>query len=280
MRNLFLLIVLSMTTSAFAMPVAERNYTELKDFSAELNGGVNFEGIIALNNCSGSLIRFYQSNDNDFALMLTNGHCTGNFIEPGKYVYNVPVSRSVYILDPRTGSNMGAVKTERLVYGTMTKTDMAIYQLNVTYSQIEKKYGIRPLLLGHDMPTPGSSIEVISGYWKKNYVCALESIVPVIREDKWSWKDSLKYTRECHTEHGSSGSPILSPATREVIGINNTGSDDGERCTMNNPCEVDKNGNVSAEKGRNYGQQTYWVYSCLNANNQIDLNLPRCELTR
>lgn len=62
------------------------------------------------------------------------------------------------------------------------------------------------------------------------------------------------------------------------MGVNNTGNESGLQCLMNNPCEIDDHGNVSAHEGYSYGQQTYTIYSCLNQYNEIDLNVPGCQL--
>jgi hypothetical protein len=47
---------------------------------------------------------------------------------------------------------------------------------------------------------------------------------------------------------------------------------------MNNPCEVDRSGHVEAHKGYGYGQETFWLYSCLNSSNQVDLGVAGCLL--
>jgi len=73
---------------------------------------------------------------------------------------------------------------------------------------------------------------------------------------------------------------VIKAGTRTVIGVNNTINEDGETCTMNNPCEVDQNGNRSAHRGYGYGQETYWVYSCLNQYNEIDLSVAGCLLPK
>jgi hypothetical protein len=49
---------------------------------------------------------------------------------------------------------------------------------------------------------------------------------------------------------------------------------------MNNPCEIDEKGNVTATRGFSYGQQTYWVYSCLNQYNELDLSVAGCLLPK
>ncbi|HAR43137.1 MAG TPA: hypothetical protein DCS07_11005 [Bdellovibrionales bacterium] len=100
-----------------------------------------------------------------------------------------------------------------------------------------------------------------------------------LREDKWTWSDSILYRQPgCQTIHGTSGAPIIDTETYEVVGINNTGNDAGERCTMNNPCEIDADGNITVTFGASYGQQIYWIYNCLNSQNEFELSRPGCLL--
>ena len=50
--------------------------------------------------------------------------------------------------------------------------------------------------------------------------------------------------------------------------------------TINNPCEVDADGTITVDHGAAYGQQTWWLYTCLTANRTIDLNKSGCELPK
>ena len=77
---------------------------------------------------------------------------------------------------------------------------------------------------------------------------------------------------------GTSGSPIIHAETYEVIGINNTGNENGGKCTLNNPCEVDEQGNITVTKGASYGQQLFQIYTCLNDQGQFDLTVEGCKL--
>jgi V8-like Glu-specific endopeptidase len=241
--------------------------------------GYDFEGIVALSNCSGSLIQLEHGRDSDPALVLTNGHCfEGGFAEPGKYTYGVASSRSFNVLDSHA-QVLGQVRANLVIYSTMTRTDITLYRLSETYADIKAKFNVRPLILANANPKASDSMEIISGFWKKGYSCSIENFVNQLKEADWTFVDSIRYSRPgCETIGGTSGSPILLKGTRTVIGVNNTGNEDGERCTMDNPCEVDANGNVTFEKGLSYGQQTYWIYTCLNSNNEVDLTVPGCLL--
>jgi V8-like Glu-specific endopeptidase len=267
-----------LSQSAFALPLPRKDGSNVR-IPISFGQAYDFEGIVALSNCSGSLFRFETSVDTDKAMILTNGHCVHtDMIEPGKFVSNEPSTRKFDLLE-RSGNEIGTVRATKLVYATMTKTDIGIYELSETYAEILKKHNIRPLTLSSQKTAVAQDIEVVSGYWTRGYTCSVEAFVPKLLEDDYVWEDSLRYSRPgCETIGGTSGSPIVAKGTKTIIGVNNTGNEDGEKCTMNNPCEVDTAGAVSFEQGLSYGQQTYWIYSCVNSKREIDLTVSGCQL--
>lgn len=248
---------------------------------ASFAASYDFEGIVALNNCSGSLVRLESSQDTDPALIFTNGHCReGGFIAPGTSVSGEESSRRFELLGS-DGSEVGTIMADRIVYGTMTGTDLTVYRVKQTYAEILSTYGIHPLQLASAHPQAGTPIEVISGFWKRGYSCAIDGFVNELHEGDWTWKDSIRYTQPgCEVIGGTSGSPILQAGTRTMIGINNTGNESGDKCTENNPCEVDPSGNITYEKGRSYGEETHQLYTCINQNREIDLSVPGCQLNK
>jgi V8-like Glu-specific endopeptidase len=238
----------------------------------------DFAGTVALSNCSGSLVRVPQSQPDDPALVLTNGHCLETGMPaPGTVVVDQPSSRRFTLLDA-DANDAGTLQAARVVYATMTKTDVTLYRLDSTYRQIEDRYGIQPLDISPEHPVKGTAITVVSGYWKQTYSCDIDDFVYELHEAGWTFEDSIRYTSACDTIGGTSGSPIIDDATGDVVGVNNTGNENGERCTLNNPCEVDENGNVTVHQGINYGQETYLLTDCMAAGNKLDLGLPGCEL--
>ncbi|WUJ75347.1 serine protease [Kribbella soli] len=243
--------------------------------------GTDFTGIAALSNCSASLVRYAESVSTDKALVLTNGHCyEGGFLQPGQVLVNKASTRSITLLKPDS-SRAGTVRADKILFGTMTKTDMIVYEVNETYASIKSRLNVTPLTLAKQGPADGAGMAVVSGYWKRIYTCSVQATIPQLREGDWTWQNSIKYRQPgCETIGGTSGSPVVSTTTGEMIGINNTGNEDGERCTVNNPCEVDANGNVTVEQGAAYGQQTWWLYTCLTANRTIDLNKSGCQLPK
>jgi V8-like Glu-specific endopeptidase len=282
MIKLLMTAILFSSVQAFALPVEVTRPIQKLPFKSLTDQNYDFEGIVKLSNCSGALIAFEGMPETNKAVVMTNGHCAdlagGVFIEPGQVLVNKLTGRTIGIFDRL--KNLHKVKTTKYLYATMTDTDVTLYELELTYKQIKDQFDIDALELSSKHPALNVETQIISGYWEKGYDCTVEAFIPFLKEDAYTWVDSLRYDKGCNTIHGTSGAPIIERNTRTVIAINNTGSDDGERCTMNNPCEVSANGTVTARKGISYGQQTYTIYSCLNAKFAIDLKKSGCLLPK
>jgi V8-like Glu-specific endopeptidase len=242
---------------------------------------VDFTGIVALSNCSGSVVKPANASLNDPALVLSNGHCV-KFMAPGEVILNQKSSRTFTLLNSSGTGSLGTLRATSLAYATMTDTDISLYRLSRTYAQIQQQFGSRALDLSATHPVAATDIKVVSGYWRTIYSCRVEAFVYQLREYNWTWRDSIRYTSAstCQTIGGTSGSPIIDVASGKVVGVNNTSNENGERCTLDNPCEVDQAGNITVRPGARYGQQTYQVNACIGAGNTINLTLPGCTLPR
>jgi hypothetical protein len=235
---------------------------------------------ISLSNCSASFVRYPSSVSTDRGLMLTNGHCyEGGFIPAGTVLQNRSSTRSGTLING-SGTSVGTVRADMVLYATMTGTDVTLYRLNQTYAQIQSQFGVSPLTLSDTHPVNQSSMFIASGFFKRIWNCTINGFVGTLREDQWTWHDSIRYDLGCNTIHGTSGSPVVDLNTNRQVGINNTGNDDGAMCTLNNPCEVDPDGTTHVTQGQSYGQQTYWFTTCLNSSRQIDLTIAGCLLTK
>lgn len=241
---------------------------------------VNFAGTVSLSNCSGSVVRFSDSEDDDPALVMSNGHCLETGMPgPGAVVVDRASSRTFGLLNA-SGNRVANLRASKIAYGTMTDTDVAIYQLTTTYGQIKSSYGIDALTMADTHPVAGTAVTVASGYWKRLYNCNIDGFAYRLKEGGWTFKDSVRYTSACNTIGGTSGSPVIDQATNQVVAVNNTGNEDGQRCTVSNPCEVDESGNVTVRQGINYAQQTYQIPACFGVDNKLDLNASGCALPK
>ncbi|MET8680722.1 serine protease [Streptomyces sp. NPDC004647] len=259
---------------------ASRDWTAPHEKAKAKVKAVDFAGTVALSNCSGSVVRTPGSAPQDPALVLSNGHCLeGGMPDAGEVVVDKPSTRSFSLLNS-AGSKVATLRATKISYATMKDTDISLYELNTSYAQIESSSGIRALELASGRPVQGSAIKVVSGYWKRIYSCNIDGFAHRLREGDWTWKDSVRYTPACNTVGGTSGAPVVDTVGGKVVAVNNTGNEDGERCTVNNPCEVDEGGNVTVRERINYAQQTYGITKCIGIGNKVDLGLPGCELPK
>lgn len=270
--------------SANAFPLTSKNWNPSSKVSITATSGFGYDGVSALSNCSGSFVKFKSAPASALGLILTNGHCTGGLFggmpKPGQVIYKKAQSFNVDLLR-QDASRLASLRATEILYGTMTDTDVALLQLNQTYAQIEGATGVKPLLLSDVQPAPGTKIDIPSGYWKRTYSCNIEATIPTLKEGGWTFVNSVRYSPQgCEVIGGTSGSPIVSPASGEVIAINNTGNEDGDTCTVNNPCEVDSAGKVTVLKGRGYGQQIYTLSTCVDTSGQFDLAVKGCVLPK
>jgi V8-like Glu-specific endopeptidase len=216
-------------------------------------------------------------------MVMTNGHCVssgmGGMMPANRFLSHVASKRTFQFLAADGSIKPGQVAATELVYATITWNDVALYSLEKSYAQIKRDFGIDALLIDPNHPQVGDSIEVLSGYWQRGYSCSIDRFVYELHEAEYVSKDSMRYSKGgCETIHGTSGSPILNARTHAIVGINSTGNDNGERCTMDNPCEVSESGAVYVERGRSYGDQIHVFYSCLNSAGKIDVSVPGCLL--
>ncbi len=281
MKNWAIFLLLLLPLKSFGFP--EAPFDALKTIlvnPTRANQDYDFEGIVKLSNCSGSIVKFAGQPDTTKALVLTNGHCVKKwgFLRPGEVWHNKTISRDMKVFDKNL--QLYPIHANKVLYAAMTGTDAAIYELDKTYLDL-KKLGISPFTFLNQHPLLGTKIEITSGYWERGYRCHIDDFIYTLKEGNWTFFDSIRYSPVgCEVIGGTSGSPIVEKDSRIVVGINNTGNQSGRRCKVNNPCEVDEKGRVSVNKGINYGQQTFNFYNCLTIDYRIDLNLSGCNLAK
>ena len=133
----------------------------------------NFSGIIALSNCSGSIVTVVK-NPSMTAHGYTSGHCLGmgsarvgayHMPAPGETLTNITVNRRVWLLD--SSGDRKASLSKKLIYGTMTNTDMGLYELNLTYAEIKIDMALT-FMIAESGPDVGDPINIVSGYWRRD----------------------------------------------------------------------------------------------------------------
>ncbi|MEV7418334.1 alpha/beta fold hydrolase [Streptomyces sp. NPDC089919] len=235
-------------------------------------------GTVKLPNCSASLVRPRTARDEDKALLLTNGHChPEGRPKPGEMITGegAPIEGSV--LSP-AGRELGPV-TGRVVYATMTGTDITLAQLDATYADLRQKYKTEAFPLASTGPVAGRQIKVASSFLESVWSCRAEAVVPTLKEGDYTSTRAIRYAKECNTLPGSSGSAVLDAETRELVAVNSTSNRDGKTCELNNPCEVDETG-TTVHQGHGYATQTAAIAACIGAGNTIDLERRECTLPK
>jgi secreted trypsin-like serine protease len=236
-------------------------------------------GAVGLGACSASVVRTPEARPDDPALLLTNGHCVqGDRPQPGSALADQPADLPVQVAG-HDGYPQATAKATRLVYATMTGTDVALYRLDTTYAQLEAA-GAQVFRLATTAARAGDRVDVVSAGMGKRFSCSVDAVVPHLREAGYQQDGSYRYDSQCGPSHGASGSPLVAADGVTVVGVHNTGNDDGGQCTENNPCEVAADGTVTVHKGQRYGQPTTMLPDCLTAGSVLDLAKPGCTLTR
>jgi hypothetical protein len=244
----------------------------------------SLRGTAVIDGCSAAVIRSPRSRASDPAMLLTNGHCVYPRPRPGRSITGRPDNQRVLIKNPN-GNTIVRAHTKRLVYATMTGTDVAVYRLDQSFAQL-RATGVKVRSLAVDGPRPGQKVRVLSAGSGKAWTCTVAKITPGLLEAGYTQKHAIGYRtrRGCSATygagpgHGDSGSPLVDPRTGKIVGIHNTGNDSGLRCTEDNPCEIDAQGHRTSVKGARYGQQTAMLRDCLIAGSRIALSRPACAL--
>jgi hypothetical protein len=260
------IVLFALLSAGIAVGCAKSQLAPAPSSAARFNGIAKFPG------CSGALIRF-SDNPTAKAIVLTNGHCF-QFSDPGVFTSNRPFNGK-FTLYSKTGRQV-PVSAQSVIYSTMTKTDITLIELTVSYAELTAE-GIDAFVLASKPAEVGTAITMISGALETVENCTIEGLVHELHEDKWIWSQSYKYSK-CTSAQHTSGSPLIDLHTRAIVGINNTRNDFGERCLGNSPCEVDSDGTVSIHQGMSYGQQTYMILDCINVQGQFSLSLNGCTL--
>ncbi|MEV7570661.1 trypsin-like serine protease [Streptomyces tanashiensis] len=267
-------------------------YTDVAKNSAWINGIVtgtdvppfdpipNVEGAAKVGDCLGSVVRPPTARPQDPALALTNGHCVpSGRPAPGKALVDRPADlASPVTINDSAGYTRTTARATRLVYATMTGTDIALYRLDKTYAQLAAE-GAKVFRLSTTPMRKGDRLSM--AYTSNRPSCTVEAVVPHLREGGYQQDRAVRYATSdsCASRPGHSGTALLASDGETVVGINNTHNRDGEQCTDNNPCEVGRDGSVTAVQGRSYGQQVHQIAACLTAGSRWKLTRPGCAPT-
>ena len=273
-------VMLLSSVSAFAVKQAPAVNPLVARTSNLKSLAIDFEGIVKLSGCSGSLIAFKGAPKTNKAIVMTNGHCLP-INAPGQVVVNLAMKPNTFVGLFDGNKVLNKLPLARVIYATMDQTDVTFYESSMTYAEVEEKFKTEAFTLNDELVNLGTKIEVVSGYWEISTICEAEAIAPVLREGVFSWKNAIRYSSKCMTKGGYSGSPVVELNTRTVVGLHNTGNNGKLDCSDNNPCEQDDSGVlIFRELNRRYAQQVFQFYGCLNDKYEIDIKVAGCSVPK
>lgn len=233
--------------------------------------------------CVGALIRFENSQPNDRAIVLSNGHCVSDELWEGKRdpiidqpVAQVDESLKTFTVFDQFGQVAGALELDRVLYATFKRTDLALLSLKKTYAEIKHENWTEPLTLSSQHPVIGSKFHffvlgisgILTSGSERGFDCMIDSFASVKEGTReMAFPDSIRYVQsaKCIGQKGSSGAALILKGTRTVIGVNNMGAEFDKSCRSSRSCY-------------GFGQETYLIYSCLNEKNQLDFGRTGCLL--
>lgn len=243
-------------------------------------------GFPAFPSCESSIVRTAASQDDDPALLLTNGHCIPNvdtsmkIPEKGAVIVDKKVDAPLAFADAG-GYAFSTARIDRLLFATMTGTDVALYRLDTSFADLERK-GVRVLRVADAPPKVGDTVTLMAAdpFMGGPRGCTIEAVVPTLREAGYEQHDSLRMAEaeRCVSQGGYSGAALLAPDGKTIVGVNNTSNHDGEKCKLDNPCEVSADGEKKIFRERPYGQQIVELNDCVAAGSVLDLDAAACDL--
>lgn len=248
--------------------------------------------------CSGAFMTFADRRGSSRALVLASGHCAGqgaakiarkdgtftNILDVGEVLTRVADDRWLTLETGRSDEPRVCVKSDEIVFASLTDTDIMILQLTETYEQIESRTGLKALLVSRDtIFRDGLDVHVPSSLFQIAEQCQVEATVEKIKEDRWLWSPVIRMGRECSLlPHGASGAPVIRLDTTEIIGVFGTASDaNAAPCELNNPCEVRSDGTTRpGTQSQGYAHFVHKLYTCLDSDRSIDLSVQGCLLRK
>lgn len=201
--------------------------------------------IAMTNGCSAFLLNSKEPT------IVTNGHCVGRI--PNGVEWKDKYKEKEFIFQSPVTKEQVILHSEKILYATMTGTDIAVMNLVEKWDEL-KKLGLVGLRIYPDHAKSEMEIVRVERYPVfSQYNCFIEKVIQKLTEAQWSWTNAFRHN--CDNWGGASGSAIIDKSSGLLIGIHNTANEEGKFCSENNPCEIDNDGKVEAFIGKGYGQR-------------------------
>jgi uncharacterized protein (TIGR03437 family) len=240
--------------------------------------------------CTGFLLRATNApTASTPAYVVTNGHCVDRSSANAIVAGAAFSGRVVFRFFHDTIERQLAAAIRRTAYSTMKAVDVAVLELNSTYTELLDA-AVRPLAVsstpasgGDDVITVGAPVSNIPA--EESFLrlarCTLDPPVDLI---EWIWRFWRALPNRCSDIHGgSSGSPMIAAGSGQVVALINTSTVGAPRdsgafpCSLNQPCEV-ASGGFRYRQNTNYAVPIHGLAACFDAQGVFDLTRSGCPL--
>lgn len=236
--------------------------------------------------CTATYIEVPNQTLDSPAYIVTNGHCTNGTFEDNPIYLDVPINASVtfkMISGIPEGQKI-SFTTNKIAYGTMKGTDLAIVELNQSNRALQNA-GIFPMKIAQAIPSTGSKIKTY-GYplslepIQLRISNGIQSNSASVAEFIWLWHDFYANNFK-NIASGSSGSPVLEDLNKGIWGIVNTTTTGGiGNCELGAPCEFQTNVIPQTKNETSYVVDIRNIIGSFNAKGIFDINSPTNELEK
>lgn len=224
--------------------------------------------------CSVNLIVPPQCGDykNKKAQVVTNGHCTRKAPQDPKVTFRM--------FKDIPEKDRPVVEVNELIYGTESRVDISLLELNMTYQQLEQ-YGILPKKISTDNQSRNlTNVGIPATCPDKTYIhqsqCQRGEGVTIVDHHRF-WQN--QFVAQCSVTPGSSGSGLYDDKGELTAMMNaggvNTEAGDKPDCQVDT-CTYDGR-NFPRREMKNYALDVTRLHKCYK-NCKFDASIAGCDL--
>jgi hypothetical protein len=251
-----------------------------------LSEDIRYSGVAKLSvagSCTGSWIIPREGAPEDApAYLFSAGHCYSTSFGTSELVRNREIANGVasfrYFIDTPAERRV-TVPVRRVVWASMANTDVAVFELGATVSELRRQ-GLSPLTLGdhvedelivRGIPVSGTPIE---DQYLREAGCQFQGVFNLI-EFVWTFRRFLRH--DCaDIRGGSSGSPVINRRSGEVVGVMSTTVEGESSCYLGTPCVI---GGEQPEVLEGSYSAPVWGWNvCFAADGRFDPEAAGCPL--